>query len=107
MTRGVGAKNNGKEAATQVAVHSSHKCGSWEISSVDIPFLDTITKGLHASCPLAHEMVGNTFHLYCIPLSSLLFKSLIGVTVLRQTQESKTRCELLQAEITEHERNSS
>lgn len=69
-------------------------------------FPDTVTKERHASCPLAHEIVENTFNLYCIPLSFLLFKSLIGVTVLRQTQESKTRCELLGAEIIEHEGNS-
>ena len=46
----------------------------------DILFLDTVTKGFGASCPLACEILGNTFNLYC---RFLLFKSLIGVTVLR------------------------
>lgn len=63
-------------------------------------------KELHASCLLAHEIAGNISNVCCIPLSFLLLKSLIGVTMLKQTQESKTRCEWLGAGMAEHARNS-
>lgn len=95
-----------KDAAKQVTVSGSHKCGSWEIVSVGYSFPRHCYQRTSCLLPTGTWDRGKYFNLYCIPLSFLLLKSLIGVTVLRQTQVSKPRYKVIRAEITEHKRNS-
>ena len=49
----------------------------------EILFLDTITKESQASCPLAYEILRNTFKLCCHFLEFPVLQELTGMTVLR------------------------